>query len=290
MGVTDRPGWRITGATVRGAIHQRRGSANQDAISWLAPERSADCCILAIADGHGAPLHFRSHRGSRFAVRTAITALRRFARSHAAVTEHAASDVTGSGSLARDLVHAWRAQVSADIARRPLSAWEMDEVAAIVQPAAMERLAADPMLAYGSTLLAALFMPAFNLYLQIGDGNILVLDGEDAPAHAPMPGDPRLIGDQTTSLCSAEAWRAMRMVTHPVEPAQPSCVMLSTDGYVNSFESDQGLAQAAIDLCGIAREKGMLDLAISLPAWLRSTSDQGSGDDITVGLAVRFAD
>ena len=287
MDLTANPGWRVTGATVRGAIHVRRGRPNQDAIAWLAPEASNDPCILAIADGHGAPLHFRSHRGSRFAVRSAVAVLRRFARSNVATDNRSAVHGMPPETLARELVQAWKAQVSADIARRPLAEWELDEIADRVPSASIDRLDADPMLAYGSTLIAALILPDSVLYLQLGDGDIHVLRDEDASSHSPLPHDPLLLGDQTTSLCSPDSWRHVQMCIQPVDAKSPSCVMLSTDGYANSFVDAKGLSQAAADLCGIAHDRGLLELALSLPGWLRGTSAQGSGDDITVGLVVR---
>src|SRR5437762_3460246 len=72
--------WRITGGSWRGISHVRSGLRNQDAIKYsLSP--AGDAAVLAVADGHGSALSFRSDLGSRFAVETAVELLEQFARS-----------------------------------------------------------------------------------------------------------------------------------------------------------------------------------------------------------------
>ena len=280
--------WAVTGATIRGASHSRHGRPNQDAIAWQKPDDSHAPMIIAVADGHGAPLHFRSHRGSRFAVRTAIAVLGHFARTSKNYIRLTTKRSTAE-ALAKELVHAWKARVSTDLARRPISRWEIEAVSDRLTVASLERLDENPTVSYGSTLIAALFAQDYVIYVQIGDGDILVIDERGEPTASPLPADPNLLGNQTTSLCSPAAWTHMRICSEKITSETPKCVMLSTDGYANSFQDASGLAQAAADLYEISHEQGMLELAMSLPGWLRATSTAGSGDDITVGLAIRGA-
>ena len=178
--------WAVTGATIRGAIHIRHGRPNQDAIAWQKPDEGHSPTIIAVADGHGAPLHFRSHRGSRFAVRTAIAVLGHFARTNKnyirLTTRHSAAE-----ALAKELVHAWKARVSTDLARRPISRWEIEAVSDRLTVASLERLDEDPTVAYGSTLIAALLAQDYVLNVQIGDGDILETDERVNPITSPLP-------------------------------------------------------------------------------------------------------
>lgn len=277
--------WRISGATVRGAIHARDGRPNQDAIAWHVPADSRRPRILAIADGHGAPLHFRSHRGSRLAVRSAVNVLRTFSQrvdgqGLAAIRQRAAD-------LPEELVHAWTVAVDEDMVRRPLSERELESARLRVSPAALERLLADQAIAYGSTLLAAVFAQEYSLFVQLGDGNIVEVDAGGRPQAPPLPADPHLYANQTTSLCSPEAWSHVRVCLQAVTQDSPRFVMLSTDGYANSFADYAGFSLAASDLCALSGELGLLELTRALPDWLHATSAQGSGDDISVGLALR---
>ncbi len=61
-------------------------------------------------------------------------------------------------------------------------------------------------------------------------------------------------------------------------------VLLSTDGYVNSFRSQEDFIQIGKDYLQILREQGSEALAEELPRILTEATQQGSGDDITLGL------
>jgi serine/threonine protein phosphatase PrpC len=61
-------------------------------------------------------------------------------------------------------------------------------------------------------------------------------------------------------------------------------ILLSTDGYANSFQDDSGFLKAARDIWEILRSDGKDYVQKHLEEWLNETSEGGSGDDITVGL------
>src|SRR5580658_4443291 len=67
--------WRAFGASVRGASHYQSGVPNQDAFRVAdLGERGQRGLVAAVADGHGNLRHFRSDRGSRYAVDAACGA------------------------------------------------------------------------------------------------------------------------------------------------------------------------------------------------------------------------
>ena len=66
--------------------------------------------------------------------------------------------------------------------------------------------------------------------------------------------------------------------------ALPSLVLLSTDGYANSFRSDEDFLKIGQDYLEIIREQGISSLAEELPAILTEATQQGSGDDITLAI------
>jgi hypothetical protein len=70
--------------------------------------------------------------------------------------------------------------------------------------------------------------------------------------------------------------------------AAPALVLLATDGYANCFTDDEGFFQVGADLLDYLREGGPAFVEEKLGPWLRESSHDGSGDDITVGLAVRL--
>jgi hypothetical protein len=64
-------------------------------------------------------------------------------------------------------------------------------------------------------------------------------------------------------------------------------VLLSTDGYANSFASPDAFLKVGRDYLDMLRTEGAEEVAKNLPAWLEETSQNGSGDDITVGIIYR---
>jgi hypothetical protein len=66
--------------------------------------------------------------------------------------------------------------------------------------------------------------------------------------------------------------------------ALPTLVLLSTDGYANSFRSDDDFLKIGQDYLEIIREQGIASLAEELPAILTEATQQGSGDDITLAI------
>ena len=78
-----------------------------------------------------------------------------------------------------------------------------------------------------------------------------------------------------------------RTYFQPTAAHLPALIMLATDGYANSFASDKDFLLAAHDYLAIVRAAGRRSQATlrrELAEWLRATSAQGSGDDISVGI------
>ena len=288
MDTVQPPAWHITGATIRGASHQRSGAPNQDAISWRTAAGPGQPAVLAVADGHGGPLYVRSQRGSRIAVQVAVTLLLEFAASQTGQPALSAIKRLAAERLPRDLVRSWNESVTADLASDPLGDRELEHAARRVGAPAGDRLAANPHLAYGSTLLAVLLTHEYVLAVQLGDGDILSIADNGAASDWPLQRDPRLIANETTSLCSPQAWRSVHTYLQPAAPATTRLLMLSTDGYANSFRDRTGFLRAGGDMLDSIRTESLAAVSRQLPAWLHATSSAGSGDDITVGLVYRL--
>ena len=282
--MSGKPIWRLIGASVRGAVHARANRPNQDAIAWHEPSAPAEVVALAVADGHGASRYFRSHRGAKLAVKLAVDMLRDFGSEHPGPRRLAAVADLANEQIPRTLVRAWQAAVRQDLSVAPFTPAEEDAWNTLRSERAADN---DPARAYGATLLAALITPHYLFLLQLGDGDILVIDAAGKVGRPPLPRDPRLIANQTTSLCSPAAWRDIRTYFQPLTTRTPQLIMLATDGYANSFLDEEGFLATAVDLLAAVRERGHRRTANQLPRWLHATSLRGSGDDITVGLAYR---
>ena len=262
--------------SVRGASHERSGTPNQDAGGAVTLADGA--AVLAIADGHGDPLHRRSDRGSRFAVEAAIEIVSAWLAAAAALDDAAAE--RSAADLPARLMAAWHRRVAADLAADPPA--NDDDPG--LQGDMRRQVDACPALLYGSTLAAAGLAGRLGLFVQIGDGDILVL-GADGAVIRLAPGRRDLPTNVTESLCQPDAAARFRLqLTFHGGQDRPSLVMLSTDGYVNSYEDDRAFFKVASDLGRYLREDGPDAVAERLAPWLAQTSQAGSGDDITLAL------
>ena len=190
---------------------------------------------------------------------------------------------------AQELVWRWKAAVEADLLARPLCEEELETLAAKDGPGARRTLERNPWIAYGATLLAVLAAEGYVAYFQIGDGDILAVS-EAGQVSRPLAGDPRLFAGETTSLCSRDAVRHLRTGLHLLgkgAPPAPALIVLSTDGYANSFRTDADFAQVGADLLAMVRSEGLDAVGGCLEAWLHEASALGSGDDVTVGIISR---
>ncbi|MFQ5554737.1 MAG: PP2C family serine/threonine-protein phosphatase [Acidimicrobiia bacterium] len=280
-------GWRAIGASVRGASHARSDLPNQDALAWLPEDATGPVVVLAVADGHGSAKCFRSEVGARFAVEMAGRALDELLAvgrlgSFDQLTEVAVE------RLPHTVVRAWRTAVLSDLEERPFTDTELARLEELEGSEGVQEVGAFPALAYGSTVLVAAAGDEGVVLFQLGDGDILTVSGAGEVAR-PMPVDPRLAGNLTTSLAGATAHDDARVRSLALDGSDLSLVILSTDGYSNSFADDEGFLRVGPDLLDLIRSDGLDAVSSDLSGWLAEASALGSGDDVTVGLLVRSA-
>jgi serine/threonine protein phosphatase PrpC len=194
--------WQVAGQSVLGAAHARAGLPCQDAILW---REGQGFVVLAVADGHGSERSPHSDEGARIAVEVAVELLYDlYAHSGLAPDHWSAFKHCAEEQLPRTLVRTWTERVQERHAARQGKGEAPDGV----------------LLQYGATLLAVLAAPEFLLFWQLGDGDILRV-ADDGSVTRPIPKDERLIANETTSLCTPQAWREVRVVFQPLLDSRP---------------------------------------------------------------------
>jgi serine/threonine protein phosphatase PrpC len=257
----------------------------QDAIFWIEPGEGSSFAILTVADGHGSATSFRSNRGANYAVTSAARGLQEFLVTTSSLPNLSEVKRSATEDLPRKIVKLWVEEVRRNLDAEPFSAKELDTLEAKSGRRARETVEANPVFAYGTTVLAAAAGDRFILYLQLGDGNIVCVSKEGEPVR-PMPPDERLFANETTSLCAPQAWRDFRVQFQVILDRSPALILLSTDGYANSYQTDAGFLKVGTDILEAIRSEGIEEVRERLPGWLKETSDNGSGDDITLGLII----
>lgn len=266
--------WTTLSGSSIGSVHVRDQLPLQDAVlTWTDPERGY--AVAAVADGHGHHAHFRSDTGAAMAVISAVEELRRIlpAVAQLGADRDAAQDLLRRA--AAGLVETWTAKVRHHAEANPFSEAELEVSAA-----------ADPLRPYGSTILAAAALPGLVLFLQIGDGDTVLVTSTGEAAR-PLPEDGDLDGVHTSSLCQRRPLDALRTAVLDVAERDVALVYLTTDGFGRPRVDASGWwRETGEQLLGFCRSHGLGWVRDQLPDWLAEPAKVG-GDDTTMALLVR---
>jgi serine/threonine protein phosphatase PrpC len=279
--------WRVIGETIPGASHLRSGTPNQDSLLYVRESSRGLPIVLSVSDGHGSPKCFRSDRGSRFAVKKAAYLVSEFLDERRGKFDVAEIE-SEKNHLAKEFVKRWREAVEADLKKEPFTEKEFENLEKKSDARARKLIEENPLLAYGATSLTVAVEEDFILYLQLGDGDILNVSAAGEVAK-PLAEDPRLLANETTSLCLPKAEKDFRFFVRKISADDsPAMILLSTDGYLNSFSSEAGFFQAGTDILEmLAGEDGFDAVNDNLKSWLEEATRMGSGDDCTVAIVYR---
>jgi hypothetical protein len=245
---------------------------NQDSVRVESSARGG--IVVAVADGHGSKDSFRSDVGARLATDIAAT----FALDlldDEAFTPSTGAFETAHRVLVPQILDSWRSSVRAHVAEHPV---RDDELAQTSRGAA--GAGADPLRAYGATLLLCVLADDVGLFVQLGDGDIVTLD-RGGSVSTPVPDDPALIANETTSLCQADAEAHVRTAVVDLDDASTRQVILATDGYGNSFADATWRQDVSLDFARHVADRGFAWIAEQLPEWL-GESAEAAGDDVTL--------
>lgn len=286
MSEQEKTRWQIVCESVTGASHTRSGRSNQDAFAQFAGSGDELPVILAVSDGHGSAKHFRSKKGADFAVAAAIDSLLQFQEMLASFPS---SKMGLEEHLTKSLVNTWRSKVNTDLQNEPFLPEELRFLEEQGGAAARQVVEANPVIAYGATILGVMITKSFIAYLQLGDGDILAVS-ERGETSKVFPRNRRHFANETTSLCASDAWRDFQFFYEKAFASAPlpTLILLSTDGYADSFRSEQEFLEVGSDLFEMMRSNHLEEIRSNLVGWLSEATQRGSGDDITLGILCRM--
>lgn len=273
--------WGTLGNSIRGPNHQISGLPNQDSIRIYTGTDSKET-IIAVADGHGSSIHFRSGTGSQIAVDTAVDILSNKFRDLDVL------EMKGCRDDIPDMIcKAWNKRTILHYAHNEFSQYELTLLEdQIWSKDFLEQVKLNARIAYGTTLLVVAISASLILYMQIGDGDILVVD-ESGITRKPLPDDVQYSRYQTKSLCSEKAELDFRITIEDIDNTNPVLVAASTDGYSNSFRKSSDFLKVGNAYRDLLRIIGPHLLQKILNDLLLRTTSSGSGDDITIAMAYR---
>lgn len=255
--------WSVAGNSIRGFTHIKQDKPCQDAIYAEQLENGA---VIVVADGHGSARCTYSEDGSKIAVDITSNILKDL------YSNHSRQDIIAKDDTLSELLKS--------IEKR----WKND-VEKYHNESRRENLDKEQLyIKYGTTLLGVLVTPEFIFCLQLGDGDIMVVTKERQVKFA-IKKDSNLIGNETTSLCSHNSWKEIKTkIKYLNDEEPPVLILVSTDGYYNSFISVDEFKKVGLDYLDLIRNYGLEEVKKYMGAWLEDSSKEGSGDDITLGL------
>jgi len=166
--------WDIIGKTVLGNSHKRHNLPNQDSIFYW----KKGIFFLSISDGHGSKKYFRSHTGSRLAVFAAEKVIKEFTEKIDNSTNLSSIKESAELRLPQSIIREWEKNVRNDLKSNPFEERELTSLEKNEGITVRKQLENNPFIAYGATLLSVFITDTYILYLQLGDGDILIVSEE----------------------------------------------------------------------------------------------------------------
>lgn len=269
--------WKNSYETITGKSHIKIEMPNQDAV--LSKVIDDHTMISAVADGHGSKKCTRSHMGAQFAVETAIEILENI-KDKLYIDDKLNTKAIGK-YYTKQIVSTWRHKVNEHLKENPIDLESLD-----ISVKERKSIKKNKYISYGSTLIMILLIHDYIVCYQLGDGDILFVSKAQRVSK-PIQRDTRHIANDTSSLCLNKPEKEFKIKVFRDLNKILQMIILSTDGYSNSFSSEQGFLKVGTDLIQMITEDGFEAIDENLKEWIEETSNHGSGDDTSVSILTR---
>lgn len=265
---------RIYGEKVKGYSHFRNDMDCQDNFKYL--PLSEDISLIAVADGHGSDSCPYSKTGSEIAANVFCSVMKSIVENFSENMDFLMTYLNREGELkvAQSIDAEWKRRVwkvhTNHKREKPVDESGTQDKAAVYKQ-------------YGTTLLGMMITPTFIFAFQLGDGDIVYVNGFGVQ---PVIDGDKILGTETHSLCKMDSWKkVITMIRKRDELSDtPYLYIMSTDGFANSFRSQDDFNTTCKDYYTLIKEHGFDAVTSNLKDWLNETSELGCGDDITVVL------
>lgn len=265
---------KTIGRKVQGSSHIRSETKCQDSFRIIEKENYT---IIAVADGHGSKACLYSDSGSRIAVNTFCKKLKQLYESYSGNVEQLITYLNRDGELgfAKMIDAEWKKKV---VSRHKHNKREIPHDEEGKED--LEQVYRQ----YGTTLLGLLIADNNIFAFQLGDGDICFVTEHEVEM---VINPDKILGVETHSLSKTDAWKNVITTVRKMnlDETLPAMISLSTDGFSNSYKSEQDFHETMLDYMKMINTYGLGAVGENLSGWLNETSENGSGDDITLCIA-----
>ncbi len=266
--------------------------------------------IAIVADGHGSSECYRSKFGSKAATSIALETLKKFAETileSPEIEELFYHDVFSNlryrsmtmRRLTDTIISEWHDCVEEDYKNNPPTEEELQKAEASDK--------SEPNIShvYGTTLIAALWLPKCLIIVHQGDGRCDVFY-DDGIVDQPVPWDKRCVGTAVTSMCDEDALTSIRNCVLDTTEKQIIACYIGSDGvedaYRDTYEAVDGKMHSLMggvhtfykdlscQITAMSAEEFDAYLTTMLPEFSEygRFSRTGSGDDVSVAGIVNL--
>ena len=253
----------ITGRSIRGASHIRAEKICQDYNKII---RTPNYAVIAVADGHGSSSCPYSDEGAKVAANVFCDLMESYC----------------DGNFGENLREFISQDSEIKIPQKIFAEWKKT---ILERHEKFNREVVDEekiFKMYGTTLLGLLMTEEFIFAFQLGDGDIIFVDADNVES---VTNVEKLLGVETHSLSSKDAWRYGAAVVKNIHDEKNFLYILSTDGVSNSYATQEDFYKACRDYYEIFTSNGGDYVNENLTEWLNEVTTQGSGDDVTAVFA-----
>ena len=258
---------KVTGLSICGPLHLIKQKPCQDAIKYV---QNDEYIILAVADGHGSEKHSKSDIGAQQAVNVAVDIFSKFVNEELLYKKQCSENLLSILNNYSLLIKTnWTKLVIQDY-------FNFAEIEVSVDMTINQILEL-----YGTTLLVTIITKDKIICWQLGDGDIVIVNGSNKKAITVFEEDSGVWGTETYSLCSKYYSKHIKIFHKNIDEHYiPVLIFNATDGF-KSGRADEIIHTFAINVYKKILESGWEDVIKNLPKYL---TDNQHDDDCTLGL------
>ncbi len=238
-----------------------------------------DIRIVAVSDGHGSSSCPYSDKGSKMAVNTFCDIMAYYVYKYMKEEDKDVSDFFDLLNREGEAAHLVK-EIVVEWGKRVLNAHKINKDEN-KEPFIIDGERNDRRIwkQYGATLLGMLISDDYIFILQLGDGDITLVNDKLVE---PVVEPEKILGVETHSISKPKSWeKALTKVIRLERLDKPMMFVVSTDGFVNSHASEEEFHKTCSAYYEMIKDKGYEVVKNNLNSWLKETSEKGCGDDIT---------
>lgn len=212
----------IYNRSVKGYSHEASGTVCQDHSLKFIDNKYK---IITACDGHGGKQYIRSDKGSMFASMAVVEVFSKYSE----IKLHHLIATKATNKLKLEILCKWNELIEQDYSNNPFTESELKKL----DEEDIFKLENNFVVAYGTTLNAAVLTSKYLVCIQIGDGGVFLL--KKKKIEVAFPENDENVANITNSLCGDKAYNNLFINTFNREKFNG--VIICSDGLLGPYQT-----------------------------------------------------